>query len=67
MDKAKRLLKAAAGVAASWTPAVLTELLFLAGGVMIARGAWVFAEPLGWVVAGLLILLAGVMVARARA
>jgi hypothetical protein len=66
MQNAKRLLNAAAGVVASWVPIAATELLFLVGGSMVTRGAWLIAEPVGWTVGGLLMVLTGVVVSRAR-
>ena len=67
MQQAKRLLDAAAGVVASWVTVALTELLLLAGGVMVTRGAWILSEPAGWIVGGVLVLVTGVLLARARA
>jgi|GEM_PF-3822622 len=65
MNQAKRLFLAAAGVVASWAPIAITELLFVAGGVMVTRGAWICSEPAGWIVGGLLVLLTGVVVSKA--
>jgi hypothetical protein len=67
MNQAKRLLKTAAGVVASWVTVAMTELLMLAGGVMVTRGAWMLAEAAGWIVGGALALVTGILVARARA
>lgn len=66
MKQAKRLLLAAAGVVASWAPVAITELLFVAGGVMVTRGAWICSEPAGWIVGGVLVLVTGVVVSRVR-
>lgn len=41
----------------------VTTLAELAGAVMIVVGAFQFAEPLGWVVAGVLSIVGSVLVA----
>lgn len=66
MTKSERARALIAGVT-TLAPVLVLELLFVAAFVCLVRGAWLFAEPAGWIVAGVILLCLAVGVARRKA
>lgn len=65
MTKSARARALIAGVA-TWAPALVLELLFVAAFTCLVRGAWLFAKPAGWIVAGAILLYLAVGMARRK-
>lgn len=64
MNRFLQTLQRAADIAgksaANWAP----DSLMVAGGAAIAHGAWLVYQPAGFIAAGVLLIAAGVLVAR---
>lgn len=60
MMKLPDMLKKAAGSAAAWAP----DVLMIGGAASVAYGSGLIYRPAGFIVAGVLVIVGGVMLAR---
>ena len=64
LDAMGACLRQAADKAASSALANVPDILLVAGASSLSYGAWLIYPPCGFIVAGILLLLAGILAAR---